>query len=224
MWNPQVDEFKRDFRILRYDTRGQRGSSVTPGPYSMDLLAEDVIVLLDLLKVQRVSFCGLSMGGMIGMALALHHPERLHKLVLCNTSPKIGTMESWNARIEAVNKGGMKAVVEAVLERWFTPAFRAGGHPAVEATHQMLMETPPTGYVACCAAVRDMDQRQAISSIRVPTLVVCGSSDPVTPPAEGRFLAQQIAGAEYVELSAAHLSNVEAAALFNEAVGRFLRA
>ena len=117
----------------------------------------------------------------------------------------------------------MKAIVEAVLERWFTPGFRSVGKAEIEATRQMLLGAPPAGYVACCAAVRDMDQREAIAAIRVPTLVVCGASDPVIPPADGQFVAEQIAGSQYVELPAAHLSNVEAAGLFNEAVGRFLQ-
>jgi 3-oxoadipate enol-lactonase len=224
MWNPQFDEFKRDFQILRYNARGQRDSSIDGGPYSIALLAEDVIELLDALHIHTVSFCGLSMGGTVGMALALRFPERLHKVVLCNTSPKIGTAESWNLRIDTVNKGGMKAVVDAVLERWFTPAFRAAGAPAIQMTRQMLLDSPAAGYVGCCAAVRDMDQRDAIAAIRVPTLVVGGASDPVTPPSDGRFVAAHIPGAQYVELPAAHLSNVEAAGLFNEAVGRFLRA
>lgn len=224
MWEGQVSHFNQHFRILRYDGRGQKDSSVTPGPYSIDLLAQDVIDLLDALHIQQASFCGLSMGGMIGMRLGQKFPERFQKLVLCNTSPKIGTLESWNARIETVNKCGMAAVVDGVLERWFTPGFRAKGGVQVNATRQMLLESPAEGYVACCAAVRDMDQRDALSQIHVPTLVVAGASDPVTPPADGRFVAEQIPNAKYVEVPAAHLSSVEAAQSFNEAVEQFLRA
>jgi 3-oxoadipate enol-lactonase len=224
MWEAQLHEFKRHFRILRYDARGQKGSSITAGPYSIELLAEDVISLMDALSIEGALFCGLSMGGMVGMMLAQRFPERLSKVVLCNTSPKIGTLDSWNARIEAVNAGGMQAVADSILERWYTKSFRSTGNAAVQATRQMLLESPADGYVACCAAVRDMDQRASISSIRVPTLVVAGANDPVTPPSDGRFVASQIAGAQYVEVPAAHLSNVEAANLFNEAVIQFLRA
>jgi 3-oxoadipate enol-lactonase len=223
MWERQRDDLKKYFRVLRYNARGQCDVLVPPGPYSIDLLAQDVIELLDALGIQNTSFCGLSMGGMVGMALALNFPDRFHKMVLCNTSPKIGSSDSWNARINAVNKGGMKAVVDAVLERWFTPAFRQKNGPEIQITREMLLNAPATGYVACCAAVRDMDQRDAIAGIRIPTLVVSGASDPVTPPSEGRLIAKKIAGSQYVELPAAHLSNVESADLFNEAVGRFLR-
>lgn len=223
MWDGQAMAFKQEFQVLRYDARGQRDSSVTLGPYSIDLLALDVVELLDALHIDKASFCGLSMGGMVGMRLAQRFPERLNKVVLCNTAPKIGTHESWNARIETVNAGGMEAVADGILERWFTAAFRSEHPPQVEATRQMLRDSPPKGYVACCAAVRDMDQRESISRIRVPTLVIGGASDPVTPPSDGRFVAAQIPGARYLEVPAAHLSNVEARDLFNQAVERFLR-
>lgn len=224
MWDWQAEFFKKNFNVLRYDGRGQKESSVTAGPYSIKLLAQDVIDLLDGLHIQKAHFCGLSMGGMVGMMLAQRFPERFHKVVLCNTSPKIGTAESWNSRIETVNAGGMGAVVDAILERWLTESFRSSCRREVEATREMLLETPAQGYVACCAAVRDMDQRATISSIRVPTLVIGGTSDPVTPPSDGRSVASQIPGARYVELPAAHLSNVEAADLFNQALQEFLRA
>lgn len=224
MWEPQVTEFKKNLRVLCYDARGQRQSTVSTGLYSIEQLAQDVVDLLDVLRIQTVSFCGLSMGGMVGMMLAQKFPERLKKVVLSNTAPKIGTADSWNTRIETVNASGMRAVADGILERWFTPAFRAAGSAEFETTRQMLLETPPAGYVACAAAVRDMDQREGVAAIRVPTLVISGASDPVTPPADGRFVAAKIPGAQYAELPAAHLSNIEAKRLFNEAVGQFLQA
>ena len=222
MWDPQIATFKQNFRIVRYDGRGQRDSSISPGPYTIELLAQDVVDLLDVLHIEQAFFCGLSMGGMVGMMLGQRFANRFSKIVLCNTAPKIGTLDSWNARIETVNRSGMVAVVDAILERWFTPEFRASHDPGVDATRQMLLESPPKGYVACCAAVRDMDQRNTISQIRLPTLVISGASDPSIPPADSHFLASQITGAKYVELPAAHLSNVEAASGFNEAVAQFL--
>jgi 3-oxoadipate enol-lactonase len=224
MWNSQASAFAEHFRVLRFDGRGQGTSNVPPGPYSIEMLAQDVIDVMDTLSIGRASFCGLSMGGMVGLTLGRKHAPRFHKLVLCNTAPKIGTAESWNSRIEAVRNGGMAAIVPAVLERWFTPAFREGTNPAVEATQQMLLNASPDGYIACCEAVRDMDQRETVSKIHVPTLIVAGASDPVTPPAEGKWLAEHIAGAQYLELPAAHLSNVEAGAQFNTGVLEFLRA
>jgi len=156
------------------------------------------------------------------MWLASNAPERVERLVLCNTSAHLPGRELWNARIEAVRATGMAAVAPQVLERWFTAGFRARASEAVEKVRQMLLTTPAEGYAACCAAIRDMDQRETIASIRAPTLVVVGSRDPATPPEHGRAIADRIRGARVIELPAAHLSNVEAAEAFNEAVLGFL--
>ena len=223
MWKPEVPVLSQEYRVLRYDTRGHGQSSVSRGPYSVEQLAGDVLALLDALTIDKVRFCGLSLGGMIGMALALRVPQRVEKLVLCNTAAKIGTAESWTSRIAAVEKGGMSAITEAVLERWYTPGFRQRAPQAVAETRDMLLRTPAEGYVACCAAVRDMDQREAIRQIRIPTLLVAGSHDPVTTPADVQAVAAAIQGARFVELPAAHLSNIEAAAQFTESVHSFLR-
>jgi 3-oxoadipate enol-lactonase len=222
MWDLQSAEFRRNFRILRYDTRGHGESSTTPGTYSIELLGKDALELLDALHLESVHFCGLSMGGMIGMWLALHAPHRLKKLVLCNTAAKIGTLENWNARIETVRKNGMKAVGPAVIERWFTPAFREKNPAPVKSIQKVLEEANPEGYAACCAAVRDFDCRGELGKIRIPTLVISGASDLATPPADGRFLAGQISGARYVEINAAHLSNIEERDRFNNELGSFL--
>jgi 3-oxoadipate enol-lactonase len=224
MWDLQVGALSNEFRILRYDGRGQGKYSATAGPYSIAQLADDVIQLLDRLQLQAVHFCGLSMGGMVGMSIALRAPDRLRKLVLCNTAPKIGTPDTWNGRIQAVRAGGMAAVVESVLERWFTPDFRTKSPAAVEQTRQMLLRSPLEGYIACCAAVRDMDARESIASIHIPTLIVSGSHDPVTPPTDGRYMTGKIGGAQYKELPAAHLSNIEAVEMFTSQVLSFLKA
>jgi 3-oxoadipate enol-lactonase len=142
--------------------------------------------------------------------------------VLCDTAAKIGTAEIWNARIEAVRMGGMAAVAEAVIQRWFTPTFIAHAPDAIERTRQMILTTPPEGYVANCAAIRDMDQRETISRITAPTLIIAGQKDPVTTPADARYIVERIAGAQYVELDAAHLSNIEAAEGFTHALTHFL--
>ncbi len=159
---------------------------------------------------------------MIGQWLAANAPERLAGLVLCNTAAKIGTLESWNARIDLVSKGGMEAAIPLVLERWFTPAFQASAPEAIMRARNMLLSTVPEGYIATCAAIRDMDQREAVRNIHMKTLVVAGAYDAVTPPAEGKYLADHIAGASYVEVPGAHLSNVEAREEFNAAILRFL--
>lgn len=222
MWEPQTAAFEKQFRVLRYDTRGHGRSSVTPGEYTIELLARDVLALLDNLRLDRVYFCGLSMGGQTGMWLALNAPARLQKLVLSNTAAKIGSPEMWSPRIEAVIKGGMKSVSAAVMERWFSSAYRSKFPEVVASTKSMLESVDPAGYVSSCAAVRDFDVRSAIREIRVPTLVIAGTHDAATTPADGRYLAQQIPGARYVELNAAHLSNIEEFDRFNAAVESFL--
>jgi 3-oxoadipate enol-lactonase len=222
MWDPQAHEFQKKFRVLRYDTRGHGQSSSTPGPYSIERLAKDVVVLLDALGLDRVHFCGLSMGGMIGMWLGVHAPKRLNRLVLCNTGAKIGSPEGWKARIEAVRKNGMKSIATAVVERWFTPAFRQKSPALISNILKIIEEADPDGYSACCAAVRDCDFREHLSAIHAPSLVISGAHDPATPPADGRFIAEHIPGARYVELNAAHLSNIEDHDHFNTELAAFL--
>ena len=222
MWDPQVPEFLKSFRVLRYDTRGHGYSPVTPGPYSIELLANDVLALADALKLDRFHFCGLSMGGMIGMWLAVNAPQRLMKLVLCSTAARIGTPEIWNARIDTVRKQGMKPVAAATIERWFSSAFRAKNPATVASIQKMLEAANPEGYAACCAAVRDFDFREQLAKVRAPALVISGTHDPATTPADGYFLADHIQGARYVELNAAHLSNVEDPDRFTREVSVFL--
>lgn len=224
MWDPQIPTLSRDFRILRYDTRGHGQSTVSSGPYKIDQLACDILALLEKLKIERVHFCGLSMGGMIGMALAMQVPRRLGKLILCNTAVKIGSPELWNTRVDTVRRSGMQAIVDGVLERWFTSGFRATSPASIASTKQMLLATPVEGYAACCAAVRDMDASDSISGLQVPTLIISGTHDPVTSPTDGQFMAKQISGAKYKELPAAHLSNIEASAAFTMEVSNFLKA
>ena len=224
MWDSQLPVLAREFCVLRYDMRGHGQSTVTPGPYTIEQLAQDVIFLLDHLDIEKTHFCGLSMSGLIGMWLALRNPQRLRHLILCNTSPKIASAEIWNGRIETVRKSGMAAIVDGVIQRWFTPAFQAASPAAIDSTRKMLLTTPPEGYVSCCAAIRDMDARASIASIQVPTLVVAGNSDQVTPPRDCQFIAERIAGAKYQQLPAAHLSNIEASEGFTAALLNFLKA
>lgn len=222
MWDPQVEDFTKHFRLLRYDTRGHGLSSATPGPYKIEQLGWDVVRLLNELQVDRVYFCGLSMGGMIGMYLAANLPKRFLKFVLCSTAAKIGTPESWNARIQTVKSDGMKAVAGSVIERWLTIGFRSSHAHETQAVQSMLEAANPQGYIANCAAVRDADLRESLAGIPVPCLVISGTHDLSTPPADGKALAQSIPGAKYAEVSAAHLSNLEARNDFNRQVLQFL--
>ena len=224
MWDPQIADFSKRFRMLRYDARGFGSSTVTPGSYSIAQLSWDLVHLLDALQISCAHFCGLSMGGMIGMFLGADAPKRFHNIVLCNTAAKFGTPETWNARISAVESGGMKAVASSVIERWLTPAYRAT-HPAETASAVAMLESAsPDGYIANCAAVRDLDLRGKLASVQVPALVLAGLHDPVATLADGHFLAERIPRARYAEVCAAHLSNLEASADFNRTVLNFLGA
>ena len=163
MWDPQIPALAEHFRVLRYDTRGHGQSSVTAGPYSITQLGRDVVGLLDAVGIERAHFCGLSMGGVTGMWLGVYAPERINRLVLCNTAAKIGAADMWNARIETVRTNGLSAVAETQAQRWFTPAFIAKAPDVIAATRQMIASTSPDGYAANCGAIRDMDQRETIS-------------------------------------------------------------
>ena len=222
MWTSQVAPLSRGFRVLRYDTRGHGLSAAPPGPYAIEDLGRDVVELLDALKIQGTHFCGISMGGVIGLWLGIHAASRMDRLVVCNSAARVGTIDAWNSRMAAVRGDGMQAVAPGLMERWFTADFRATNVAIVESVRQMVLQAPVDGYLACCAAVRDVDLREQVAEIKAPTLIISGASDAVTPPAEGKFLAGNIPGARYVELEAAHLSNVEAATKFNEAVLQFL--
>jgi 3-oxoadipate enol-lactonase len=222
MWEPQIPALATRFRVVRYDSRGHGGSQVTPGPYSIEQLGRDALGLLDKLAIGRAHFCGLSMGGTVGMWLGINAPERVDRLVLANTGAKIGTAELWNARIDAVRKGGCAAIAPAVLARFFTPQAMAQPTPLVTQVRTTLEATSAEGYIACCAAVRDMDQRHLLGRIHAPTLVITGSDDVSTPPVDGRFIAEHIQGARYVELPTTHLSNIQAAPAFTQALVHFL--
>lgn len=222
MWAPQMPAFLAHFRVLRYDTRGHGQSEVTPGEYSIAQLGNDALALLDHLGIERVSFCGLSMGGMTGMWLGVHHPLRIWRLVLANTGAKVGDPSTWAARFDAVRKGGMAAITPSVLDRWFTARYQKLTPAEVDKVRAMLLATSPDGYIANGAAVRDMDQRADLERIKLPTLVIGGTHDGSTPPELGRAVAQAIEGARYVELDAAHLSNWEQAGAFTATVLSFL--
>lgn len=224
LWWPQLDAFCAHFRLLRYDARGHGSSAAPPGPFSIAQLGTDVLRLLDAYHVERAHFCGLSMGGAVGLWLGAHAADRIDRLVVCNTLPWFGPPDAFDSRIEAVRRGGLAAIVDATMERWFTAAFREAEPAAVRRIREQVLATSPEGYVACCAAVRDLDLRDDLARIRSRTLVVAGSDDPTSSPVAARTMAATIPGARCIELPAAHLSNVGAPAAFNAAVLGFLAA
>jgi 3-oxoadipate enol-lactonase len=223
MWQPQLAALESRFHLLRYDMRGHGKSDVREAACSIGTLGQDVLSLLDELQIGKVHFCGLSIGGVIGQWLGANAPERLKSLVLCNTAARIGTLESWNERIAAVEQGGVASIAQAVIQRWFTPAFRLASPGAVAPLQAMLLATNPRGYVLLCAALRDMDQRKLVESIRLPTYVIAGDHDPATTLEDAKFLQERIPGARLIALPVAHISNVEAADQFNAAVIEFLQ-
>jgi 3-oxoadipate enol-lactonase len=222
LWDPQLPPFTKTFRVLRYDSRGHGQTSATPGEYTVEMLGRDVLELLDALNFERVNFCGLSIGGMTGMWLAANTPQRLERLVLSNTAPKIGKLDAWNQRIKLVREGGTKAVAQPVIEKWFTPEFHAKRPDQIAKTRHMIKTTSTDGYAGSCAAVRDFDFWENVTTIRAQTLVIAGTHDQSVPLSDAQKLAKQIAGARYIELPAAHISNVEAATRFTDEVSKFL--
>jgi 3-oxoadipate enol-lactonase len=219
MWEPQLPAFTRSFRVLRYDRRGHGRSKVPPGPYTIADLGRDVLELLDLLELERVSYCGLSIGGMDGMWLAANAPDRVDRLCLCSTSAMLGPPELWVERAATVRAQGTGAVADATMGRWFSPAFHEA-HPEVVARfREMVASTPAEGYAACCEAIRDWDFRDELGKISAPTLVLSAELDPSTPPEHGRLVADGIPGASFVVVpEAAHLVNVERPDEVDEAI------
>jgi 3-oxoadipate enol-lactonase len=224
LWEPQVAAFGARYRVLRYDTRGHGQSTGPARPWSIADLGGDVVALLDAFGIERANFCGLSLGGATGMWLATHARERIDRLVLCNTTPWLGPPDVMNARISQVLTNGVAPLVEPTLERWFTPEFRALDAAAVDRVRQALLATSAEGYAGCCEALRDMDQRGDLPRISAPTLVIAGTQDPSSTLEAAREWAATIPGALFVELPAAHISNIGAATTFNAAVLLFLAA
>ena len=222
MWADQARALSEHFAILRYDTRGHGGSVATAGEYQIDELANDAIAIMDELALTQVDFCGLSMGGMIGLSLALHAPSRIRRLVVANSAAQIAPAQLWNDRIATVRKSGMAAIADGVAQRWFTAEFIARNHDIVNAIKRMIVDTPVEGYASCCAAVRDFDVREKMRDIQLPVMVIAGAADPATPPAATQQISQAIGGSRYELLPAAHLSNIECSAQFDRLLIDFL--
>jgi 3-oxoadipate enol-lactonase len=212
LWAAQVPALAGRFRVVRADHRGHGRSPVPPGPYRLDELAGDVLALLDRLGAQRCHLAGLSLGGMVGLWLAQHAPERLDRLALLCTSARLGPPQMWADRAAIVLAEGTDAVAETAIGRWFTPGYAAAEPERVAAIRAMIAATPPVGYAGCCAAIETMDLRPALGVVRAPTLVVAGTDDPSTTPEHLRLIADGIPGSRYVQLDdCAHVAIVEQA-------------
>ena len=223
MWEPQVGDFLGHFQVLRYDTRGHGASDATPGDYTLAQLGQDALAIADAAGARTFAFCGLSLGGMVGQWLAANAPERLTHLVLANTSSRLTDPAGMDARRRAVLDGGMAAVADTVMGRFFTPATLQSPPPSAGWARRALLATDPIGYAGCCAAIRDMNQTDALGGIRTPTLVIGGDPDVSLPwdPHSIR-LVDGIDGARGLRIQTAHLSNLERPRTFATAVLEFL--
>ena len=224
-WDQQVATLAQRHRILRYDMRGHGLSEAPPGAYTMDQLADDALGLVAALQLERVHFCGLSIGGMVAQRVAAKAPQRIASVVLCDTASVIGPPKVWDDRVAAVRAGGMAAIVDAVLARWFTAEFRAGAAPELKGFATMLARTPVEGYAGCCLAIRDADLRVDAAQIKCPTLIVVGEEDVVTPPSAAQELAGAIKGAHITLIEgAAHIPIAERPDAITGLLGEFFKA
>ena len=224
MWDDQFAPLSERFELIRFDARGHGKSTIgSHKAATMDLLAADALNVLDACGVARAHLCGLSLGGMIAMHIATKWPDRVLKAAFCNTSPHMPPRDNWDTRIQTVMSEGPAPLAEITLGRWFTPKFHEAHPEKVERIRSLLLETSREGYAACCAAIRDMDQRESIRGITAKALVIGGTADTSTPPAHAELIASTIPEARLVLLEAAHLSNVERAGDFNATLIEFLQ-
>ncbi|POZ19352.1 3-oxoadipate enol-lactonase [Lelliottia aquatilis] len=224
MWQAQIPALIQHFRVLRYNTRGHGRSAVGSQPVTLERLGQDVIALLDHLDVERACFCGISLGGMTGMWLNRHAPERFQRIVVANTAARIGQEAGWRDRAATVREQGMDPVAQSAADRWFTPAFRQHNPEVVYPLIEQLAATPAEGYAACCDALAMADMRDELTQMPRPMLVIAGESDPVTTSRDAEAIVVDAPHAHYLVLPASHLSNVACAAAFNQHVITFLTA
>jgi 3-oxoadipate enol-lactonase len=223
VWEPQQALLRRHFRLLRYEHRGHDGSPAPAGPYTIDQLGADVLALLDRYGIERAAYCGISLGGMVGLWLAANAPGRVAALGVCCTSAYLPPASLWTERARQVRSAGMSAIAPQAVGRWFTPLLRAR-QPSVPASFAAQLEaTDPEGYAGCCEAIAAMDLRPSLASITLPTLVIAAAEDPATPPWHGAVIASRIAGARLaVVRGAAHLANVSNAGEVSSALLGFM--
>jgi 3-oxoadipate enol-lactonase len=224
IWYPQLSALLDHFRIVRYDSRGHGNTPASRGPYSIEELGRDALAILDTLGIEKAHWLGLSMGSVVGLWLLINAPGRIGRAVLAGTAAQMPGPEMWNSRIQSARESGMENAAEAAAERWFTKQFSDAEPGEVERVKAMVRATSVEGYVASCAALRDIDLREAVRGITNRVLIITGRHDMSTPPGMGALAASAIPGAQLVTLDAPHLSNIEDAANFNKAVLDFLKA
>ncbi len=225
MWNPQMKALEPHFQVLRYDIRGHGKSEAPPGAYTLELLGEDTVALLDVLEIEKVHWIGLSMGGMIGQSVALNYPKRLQSLALCDTMAVVPeeAQPIWQERIDAVRDRGVASQLEPIMERWFTPSFLKLNPYILGVIRNEFLATPAQGYLGCIYAIRKLNYLDRLSAIKIPTLIMVGEDDPGTPVSASEAMHQRIPDSKLVIIkSARHLSNVEQPEVFNTNLLTFL--
>lgn len=221
MWDPQVTALKDRYCILNYDMRGHGKSAAPAGPYTLDMLADDVLGLMKHLGIERAKYVGLSIGGMIGQHLALKEPKRFEKMVLADTghTQPPEAIKQWEERIRIAQSQGMKPLVPGTMERWFTPAFR--DKPEARKIADIVASTPVAGYVGCGQAIMKLNTTARLKDIKLPVLAITGESDAAA--AGTRYIGEHVPGAKFVAIAqAAHIANIEQAERFNQALRDFL--
>jgi 3-oxoadipate enol-lactonase len=225
MWDDQMAILETDFRVLRYDTRGHGASEAPMGAYTLEQMGDDVIGILNSLGIEKVTWVGLSMGGMIGQSVALNYPERIEKMILSSTAALMGQQLQpvWQDRISRAQNLGMSSLVEETLERWFSPGYLEANPPPVDRIRQQILATPVTGFVGCSEAIRHLDYLENLSQIDKPTLIIVGEDDPGTPVAFSEAIHERIAGSKLQIIPAVrHLCNIEKPDIFNKVVLEYL--
>jgi 3-oxoadipate enol-lactonase len=223
MWRPQVAALQDRYRVVVIDTRGHGRSAAPDGQYSIEQLGNDVLQVADDSRAASFHYCGISLGGITGLWLAIQHPHRVRSLVAANTAARIGSADTWQARIDAIRAGGMEVIRETVIGRWFSPGFAASHPDWFAEANAVFAATNPIGYIGCCAALAVADLRDVVPSITVPVLVIGGSLDLATPPADAEWLHAAIGGSELTVFDgAAHLSNLDRHEEFTARLRRFL--
>jgi len=226
LWSPQLVVLEPQFRVLRYDTRGHGASDAPQGAYTLAQLADDAVAVMDALDIEAVHWVGISMGGMIGQAVALNHAERLRSLVLCDTAAAVPSEAQalWQQRIDKARGEGMTALADETLQRWFTPPYLAKDPRGVRSIRGMILSTPVSGFIGCSEAIRQLDFLERLDDIRLPTLIIVGEQDPGTPVAISEAIHNRIKDSRLEIIpSAAHLCNVEQAEVFNQILLGFLQ-
>lgn len=224
IWDAVMAELGDAYAYVLHDKRGHGLSGTGTPPYTIETHADDLVALLDHLKIGKVIVWGLSVGGLIAQAIAVAHPERVAALVLSNTADRIGTAEMWNARIDTIGAQGLASLVDPVMERWFTPAFRRDDNALYAGARAMLVRQPADGYCGTCAAIRDADYTEAVAGIAVPTLCVAGDQDGSTPSDLVKALSGRIPGSRFAEIAGCgHIPCLEQPAAYAAVVADFLK-